>query len=947
MTEIALHASDHHDDPTDVPPMQNSDQSLSGSGAPFGSAQAAAPSVTGKRAWRRLKDPGRTNLAIAAFCLALIAAIWFATVRQSQSEREVTIAGAVRQNANLAMAFEEQAIRTLKGVDVAARFVAHEYARQGKKIDLPGYIADELIDGRLFVNISVIDENGDMLASKLARPAPINVADREYFTVHRQQDSGKLFIGKPVVSRITGQWAIPMSRRINKPDGSFGGVVSAAVDPIYFTDFYGKADLGENGLVNLIGLDGISRARQSGSRVSSGLDLTGSPLFKQQAIRATGDLLGPGSIEKVPRYISYRTLADYPLVVAVGTSQQEVLAGYLRNRNYEYGQALLITLVIVLFAGALITALARQKRAAADLIGSQAQFRETFEQAAVGIAHTTLDRRYLQVNRKFCAMLGYTREELLAMRSTQISHPDEQDSSDDHKRALDGELDTYAGEKRYIRKDGSMFWANRTVSLARDSAGRPLYFIRVVEDISERKRAQEQLAYVAQYDALTGLPNRNLLRDRLVLAIARAKRGDERVALLFIDFDRFKLLADALGHAAADEILQVVAAVLRRSLRDVDTIARLERDEFMVILEDAGKVDDIAAVAEKISQAFAAPLQIHGTAVVVAASIGIAFYPHDAGDAEALLKAADIARYQAKAAGRNCCTFYSADMNVQASDRLKMQTLLRHALERREFELHYRPRVETKTGRIVGVEARIRCNAAGLRSLAPANVMALAEDAGLGVPIGEWVLSAACAQGMAWQARGHTSLLMSVKLSPQQMRQPNLPAMVAAALAESGLDPAHLILEIREGATVENIHQSAATLKALRDLGVKLLLGKFGAGQSSLAHLTKLPVQALKIDRTFIADMQRDADALSIVSTILTLARSLRLKVVAEGVENAEQEKILRLLRCDEIQGALIGQPLPAAAMTALLEQALLPGSAKSVDNCAGSSVAAVSKQMA
>ena len=562
-------------------------------------------------------------------------------------------------------------------------------------------------------------------------------------------------------------------------------------------------------------------------------------------------------------------------------------------------------------------------RAEASLKASEELMRNTFDFAAVGIAHTSMDGRYLLVNRKFCEMLGYTRDELLVMHTQDVTHSGDRETDQDYKpRLVAGEIDTHSAEKRYMRKEGALIWVSRTISLVRDSAGKPLYFIRVIDDISERKQAEERLAYLAQYDALTGLPNRNLFRDRLALAMARSKRNERMLAVMFLGLDHFKAINDTLGHATGDEVIKAAAALLAKSLRGVDTIARFEGDEFTVILENVAQVDQITTVAEKIKQAFSAPIVIGEREIFVTASIGITIYPLSGDEIDALLQMADAAMYHAKKMGRNTYEFYAPELNLRAGERLKMEALLRRALERQELVLHYQPKVETATGKIVGVEALIRWNSKELGLVPPVRFIPLAEETGLIEPIGEWVIKAACAQSKAWQAQGFPPLLMSVNLSPRQLRQKNLVEMLTTALDESGLPPRLLELEITESLIMENIQENIETLKAIRRLGVLLAIDDFGTGYSSLGYLAKLPVQTLKIDRSFVVKMQDDADAMTLVSTILTLARSLGLKVVAEGVESEDQAKVLRLLRCDQIQGYLVSRPLPAAELSAFLTQA-------------------------
>lgn len=370
---------------------------------------------------------------------------------EGRSEREEAIATAIKQNSNLAVAYEEHVIRTLKGLDAVTRFIRHEYERLGGPFDIARYVEDGVIDGNLFSILSVVDENGNIVASSQAVPK-VNYADRDHFRAHALRSTDDLYVSKPVLGRVSHTWQVPMSRRIDKPDGTFGGVVVLSVDPGYFTGFYQKADLGEQGLVMLVGLDGIARARRVGRGLSFGDDMSGSSLLTEQAASGVGNFLGLASGKGVRRYVSYRTLHDYPLVVAVGTSQDDVLAESLRNRNRDYWTALLMSVVIALFAALLIVAVTRQKRASAALSMSEARFRATFEQAAIGIAHTSIDQRYLAVNRTFCDMLGYSREELLGKSANGTLHAEDQEDDDRHARQLlAGEIDSLLAEKRYAQ----------------------------------------------------------------------------------------------------------------------------------------------------------------------------------------------------------------------------------------------------------------------------------------------------------------------------------------------------------------------------------------------------------------------------------------------------------------------------------------------------------------
>jgi predicted signal transduction protein with EAL and GGDEF domain len=366
-------------------------------------------------------------------------------------------------------------------------------------------------------------------------------------------------------------------------------------------------------------------------------------------------------------------------------------------------------------------------------------------------------------------------------------------------------------------------------------------------------------------------------------------------------------------------VLRAAASLLRTSLREVDSLGRLGGDEFTVVLENVTGEDQVSTVAEKLKQAFADPIIIEGREIFISSSIGIALYPHSGATVDALLQSADIAMYDAKELGRNAYSFGSPTMTAEAAERVRMSALLRHALERQEFILHYQPIIDLKTRSIVGTEALIRLDSKEAGLIPPAKFIALAEATGVIVPIGEWVLKTACAQAKAWQIPGRPAHTMSVNLSARQLKGKGLVETITRTLSETGLAPECLELEITESHLMGDEPDIMDKLAAIRRLGVGLAMDDFGTGYSSLGNLAKLPVQTLKIDRSFVAKMLDDSDTMTVVSTIVTLARSLRLKVVAEGVETAAQEKALRLLRCDEMQGYLFSRPLPAVELSALL----------------------------
>jgi len=430
----------------------------------------------------------------------------------------------------------------------------------------------------------------------------------------------------------------------------------------------------------------------------------------------------------------------------------------------------------------------------------------------------------------------------------------------------------------------------------------------------ERKRYQEQLEYQANYDALTGLPNRNLLRDRLRQSVF-AQRFVRSIGVVFLDIDHFKFVNDSLGHNTGDKLLQNVAERLTETVRDGDTVARLGGDEFILILNDQPGQEVIYRAMQRIMNRIAEPIDIDGQELMVTCSAGISLYPQDGPDVETLLKNADAAMYQAKEKGRNNFQFYTAEMNRQVNERLKTETSLRRALERDEFELYYQPRFNIGSGALVGCEALLRWQHPERGLLLPERFIALAEETGLIVPIGEWVLRSACDQARAWQKDGCAPIAVSVNLSMRQFRQEALANAIDDALRRSGLEPRLLEMELTESLIMHDTEVAIRILLRLREIGVDISVDDFGTGHSSLSYLTKLPISALKIDQSFVQDVKGSGrtDEGLVAQTIISLARNLKLKVVGEGVETAAQFEFLRKHDCDEVQGFHLGKPMPAS----------------------------------
>jgi len=441
------------------------------------------------------------------------------------------------------------------------------------------------------------------------------------------------------------------------------------------------------------------------------------------------------------------------------------------------------------------------------------------------------------------------------------------------------------------------------------------------DDVTQQRQTEARAHFLATHDHLTGLPNRVVLSRAIGDAVENFRRSGHGFAVMFIDLDRFKLINDTLGHGAGDTLLIEVANRLKRCIRDSDVIARIGGDEFIVLLHDAANAARVTTVARNILAAVVKPLTLKGQECRVTASIGISLYPSDAQDEETLTKNADAAMYAAKEEGRNSFVFHSRTMQTQSIERLMLETSLRRALERSEFVLHYQPKRDVSRGGISGVEALLRWQHPDLGLLPPGRFIQVAEETGLIVPIGKWVLETACAQNMAWQRQGLPPIRVAVNLSPRQFADPKLLDDIRTVLDKSGMPPELLELEITESVVMQNLERTVRVLEAIKSLGITLSIDDFGTGYSSMALVKKLPIDVLKIDRSFVREIATDADDKAIAEAIIGLGRALDLTVVAEGVETPEQEAVLRGYHCDEIQGYLIGKPVPADEFAAFLAQ--------------------------
>jgi diguanylate cyclase (GGDEF)-like protein/PAS domain S-box-containing protein len=548
---------------------------------------------------------------------------------------------------------------------------------------------------------------------------------------------------------------------------------------------------------------------------------------------------------------------------------------------------------------------------------------EVFQSSGEAIVITDGEMRVLQVNPAFTAITGYSAEDAIGQTPYSLSPGVRSQERDQEIWQRVWHHGYWQGEVWDRRRNGDIYPKWLTVSVVRDAVGRPVNYIEIFSDVSERKEREERVRHLAHHDFLTDLPNRVLLNDRIAQGISHAERNRSQVAVLFLDLDRFKNVNDSLGHSVGDKLLQEVARRLRGCMRASDTVSRQGGDEFVILMPDVADPADIARGAQKVLDAVSSPYAIDGHELLTTPSIGISVYPSDGDDVEALLKNADAAMYHAKESGRNNYQFFTQDMNTRALERLSLERSLRRAVERDELRLHYQAQYEVRSGRIVGVEALIRWQHPDFGLIPPGRFIGFAEESGLIIEVGKWVLHEACRQARAWQTQGLPPLRMAVNISAAQFRDPDFPGTVLTALRMTGLEARYLEIELTESIIMQDVERATGLLEQLKQLGLELAIDDFGTGYSSLSYLKRFPIDLLKIDQSFVRDITTDKDDAAITSAIIGLTHNLGLRTIAEGVETAEQLEFLEGRGCDEVQGFLFSRPLALEECTDLLASRL------------------------
>ncbi len=985
--------------------------------------------------------------------VVVIAIIWSGICLLANQEHESAYRDAVRQGSNLSRVLEEYIRRVVQESDSALLELRRDYQKDPKNFDIAAWATRTQSSSNLTVQFGVVDADGFV---KLSSLGPISkrvyVGNRAPFIQPRDEKTDRLYISDPMIGHVTGKLTINFTRRIDKPDGSFGGVVVSSLNISELEKFFSSLDLGPGGIVSLVGSDGIVLARgglEQENRGFAGISTINSPLFRHlhetPADTYWNNAASRARFDGVVRLISYRVVSGIPLVALVGLAGQDIFqqANATLRKYVIAGTILTIIVLIVMILGA--TREARILSTAAELRRSKQSFEQSnlllqtaltnmadglcmFDREqrlvvcnerygamyglapeqtqpgttlrsilearvrtgksprdAEGYIHRRLTeiaehkpyyveneltdghvyavshrpmpdggwvathidiseqrraeqeldetrkfldsiienipvsvvvkdaktRKYLLVNRAFEDMLGLPRSVMLNRTSFDIHRPKDAQNIDDADTEALGDSDQVNYKEIEVNTPmrGPRMQATSRIVI-KSSRGESKFIIAVIDDVTERKKAEQRIAFLAHHDALTGLANRAALTQKIDEAAARQRRRKEPFSVLLLDLDRFKQVNDTLGHPAGDTLLIEVATRLKSLLRETDILARLGGDEFAVIQSgEASQRDAAKSLAERIIDLLGKPYAIEGGNISIGTSIGIALAPEHEGGSDDLLKMADLALYRAKSAGRNGYCFFDPEMSEVASARQEIESDLRRAIQQNEFELHYQPIVDSKTRKICSAEALVRWRHPTKGLLYPDLFIPLAEETGMITQIGDWVLRAACTEAATWPGE----IKVAVNLSLVQFRKSNLPDVVMRALVDSGLRPERLELEITETALIESAAECLPALRQFKSLGITVALDDFGTGYSSLSQLAMFPFDKIKIDKSFTQNLTKRSECAAIVSATLTLAQNLDIATTAEGVETIDQYRLLRLAGVTSLQGYLFKRPGPAS----------------------------------
>jgi diguanylate cyclase (GGDEF)-like protein len=859
---------------------------------------------------------------IAAAIVAIGATIW--------ALRSDAIDDAAADAGNIATILSEQTARSAQAIDIIlfelqeriaelGATTPDEFRQRVDNVEMYRLLVDRLSRIPQADVITLVGDDGQLVNATRGWPRPhVDLSDRDHYLYHLTHNENKLHISEPVSNRVTGTWNIYFSRRINGPSGIFLGAVLVGVQLEYFQHIYKSITAIHSQSFLFLRNDGTVLVRYPDKNNRAGQKIpAGSPWYGLVA-GGGGYYRSPGYFDAEPRLVAVRPLRDYPLVVNVAVSEDAALSTW-RHRSLLIGIGTLLAVLCTIVLLKALTGLFRRiiEREASlaaksqELEQANQRFQAALNNMSHGVCMFDAQQRVVVCNERYWGMYDLSADD--AKPGTTLRQIIE-------RRIAKG---VFAGgnPENYIRERLAPVTA-ASKEIQEMSDGRAIVISRqpmqdggwvtTHEDITERQRAEARIAHLAKHDALTDLANRVMFLERMEYALAWMRRRGQGFAVLVLDLDQFKAVNDSFGHPVGDAVLEAVGERLRACTRETDTVARFGGDEFAILQTlETDQKEGTVVLAKRLLAALSMPYEIDGQQVVIGTSIGIAIAPDHGADADQLLMNADLALYKSKTDGRNAFCVFEPEMGTEARSRHALDLDLRNALVRNEFAVHYQIVVDTTTRQTCAVEALVRWHHPQHGLVSPDRFITLAEETGVIVPIGEWVLRRALADAAGWPA--HVKL--AVNLSPAQLRQPNLVDVVSAALAQAEFPPQRLELEITESVLLEKNAASLATLHRLRGLGISIVLDDFGTGYSPLSYLRMFPFDKIKIDKSFVGELSTRADCAAIVCAVTGLGRSLHILTTAEGVETQEQFALLRAAGCNQMQGYLFGRPGPLSEL--------------------------------
>ncbi|CAE6799023.1 bifunctional diguanylate cyclase/phosphodiesterase [Paraburkholderia haematera] len=816
----------------------------------------------------------------------------------------------------------------LESIDRTLAAAVTEFERQQTFGALRAELVEPVLSQHLFVLPSmsamrVANASGEVIFGTGGQSG-VFMTDRDYFQQLRDHSDAGMVVSRPVFGRISATWDIVFARAMRTPQGKFAGIVTLVFPVNSLNERF--AALSNGPTDSFVVFD--DRNMTFISRYPDGLVTPGEPLIvrpdapmfmARRLSRLAGKFVNVAPQDGVMRSYGYRCMETQPLCVLVGVGLDTYLAPWVAERRMIVSSVVLFTLLTWLLWYLTYRAWGKQldainaEQAAYRTRDAERRFNQTIiDESPIAIVTRDAAGIVTLVNEAAEKLLGWSAGELVGKTLPDLLSGMTKEIEPLRHEALAGET-LVDREVVRLHRDGHPVTISATQAPLRDASGAITGYLTMAMDITRRKEAEAKAEYLASRDALTGLPNWSLLRDRF----ERAK--GPRLVFIMLDLSNFTAINESFGHATGDAVLKVVACRLKDCLRDSDTVSRQGGDEFLLFLAGLEGLAQIQAVLGEIQSSVSAVMEIGGEEVYTSATMGVALYPEDGEDFETLLRKADAAMSRGKGDGRNTCRFFDDELGREATACLRVEAGLRKALEKGEFELHYQPQIDLRSGRVRGVEALLRWRHPEQGLLPPGQFIQIAEQSGLIVPIGEWVVRECCRQGQAWRAAGMPDVGIALNLSAVQFTQGDIVDTIQRALTESGFNPGYLELELTESVLIRNTEQALTTVQRLKQLGVTVSVDDFGTGYSSLAYLKRFEVDKLKIDRAFVRDLCRNANDESIVRAIIQMARALNLRTTAEGVEDETTLACLRQLECDEAQGYLIARPMPEDQVAAFI----------------------------